>query len=274
MQRPGGLLLVVVLVVLAGCNVGGVDDGRSPVTPAAVPSDEPRATPNTADAGTVETLLAGHERALAGRSFTVELVLETNTTEAGSFRERQVVRRATVDGDRRLDRQSVTWFAPDGSGDPDVSVQYVEGDDHVTRRVDDGTVAYDVSAPLWSPASDQATATVRQLLAGGDLRVDRVRTTYGTRLVVETITPPAGWNTTRFYARLVVDDAGLVEQFDASYVRRVSGATVAVETSVDFDDVGETTVERPSWYDDARDATNATGQAARDSTTRVALTGS
>lgn len=265
MQRPGCLLLVVALVVLAGCNVGGVDEGRAPVTPAAVPSDKPRAAPSTAETGTVETLLARHERRLAGRSFSVELVLETNTTEADTFRERQVVRRAMVDGDRRLDRQSVTWFAPDGSGDPDVSVQYVEGDDHVTRRVDDGSVDFDVSASLWSPASDQATATVRQLLAGGEPTVDRVRTTGGRRLVVETTTPPAGWNTTRFYARLVVDDAGLVEQFDASYVRRVSGATVAVETSVDFHDVGETSVERPSWYGPARDdASNATARAALD----------
>ena len=80
MRRALGTVLVVVLVVLAGCSgvFGGGDGSTETVTPAAVPTDEatatpaPRLVPGVTKRGieSPRALVAAHQSFLQNRSFT------------------------------------------------------------------------------------------------------------------------------------------------------------------------------------------------------------
>lgn len=54
---------------------------------------------------------------------------------------------------------------------------------------------------------------------------------------------------------LVTED-GLIREYHIEYTGTVENATVQVERTTRFTELGETTVERPPWYDEAVDATD------------------
>ncbi|MFD1512588.1 DUF7537 family lipoprotein [Halomarina rubra] len=258
MQRAGVSLVLVVLVVLAGCSNAG--STAPAVTPAAVPDDEATATPQPArltaeSAADVDRVATAHRAATAGRSYTAHLSVRTVTTDAEGNRSRLLEGRALVEGsDRRLDSESVMWSIPGGEGHADVRERFVDGSARLTRHVQDGATEYAGAPDEWSTVTNRSLTRLVDLFAGDDATVERREGVDGTRFVVETTTPPPQWNVSSFDARLVVRESGLVERLDASYVRTVSGSVVAVETTVLYSAVGTTTVERPPWFDEARRA--------------------
>jgi len=57
----------------------------------------------------------------------------------------------------------------------------------------------------------------------------------------------------------LVSSGGIVHEHEFDYVAEVDGTRVTVTERVRYIDVGNTTVERPDWYEEAVAVTNATG---------------
>lgn len=254
----GGVALVAVLVVLAGCStLGGWSGGPATdvetVTAAPVPTSdqEPVGTPSptpvpangTADAyppgigpgGITDylTLLGAHWRALDGRSFTV--------VKYGSYADDEPV-------DQRVAVANDTTYLVVEDGSP---VQYVDPSG-TYDRLQNGRVIVSRTR-LFQYASFWYTG-LRYLSMNGT-RVERVEdgnVTYARLHMTEASSrvPPA---VTNYTATAFVRASGWIETVAVSYDRRVDGRTRHVAARWTYRRVGNTTVTKPDWVDRARE---------------------
>jgi hypothetical protein len=259
---------------------GGGTDRSEPaanVTPAPVPAvEKDRAlAPRLDEAGVTNasTLAAAHEAALRETSYTVR-TNRTRTDVNGTLRQRV---RATVrvgpNGSynaRYEFAQRPSWQATGGPAV--VRIGYFAGDGQAIQAVAlaNGTTQYEVL-----PA--ELAASIRRSLAGRGERYERLltgaktrvasRTTRGdTRLFgVEATDVMVGYfgsagprgDPRDATLSLLVDERGLVRRHWLTYAASTeTNATVRTTETVRYSDVGETTVERPPWYDAARRVMN------------------
>jgi len=245
MRRATATLCLVCCLVLAGCSGGGSGTAASPATadtPAATDDEAtdtgrdtttPTATPTDARAGAELTLepgarvdpgalAAAHAAALDGRSFSY-----VQRGPAGEY--------ATTVGESGL----IAERLPLGDGP-----QYGTTDT-VYRRdggESDGESVRHVARPRTRPARNGTTAVER--LATDLVVAETVARDGERRYVLETGVDPAEVPDRTEYARLVVDERGLVRNFSAGVVR---DETVAFEESFAVTDLGRASVAAPDW---------------------------
>lgn len=264
--------LVVSLVVLAGCSgfSGGPDPNTDTVTPAPLPTDSglpPGVEPDgVTDA---ETLAAAHGAVLSESSYTV---VSNRTVRAanGSIRSSLDVRlRLSAERNYHAD---VVVAGPDGTtiiGEPPTHGEYWADDEVYLRRqtIDNRTLygryneseAYVGTWRFWlgtvalelSPEHD-LRRTLRSFETriadreGG--RVHLVGTEVRSSAFVDRGDVETVENAT---LHAFATESGFVESYHVVYDATVDGESVRVRRSVRFAAVGNTTVERPPWYDEA-----------------------
>lgn len=248
-----GTLLVVALLLTAGCSQpltgdGGPDDTPT-VTPVPLADDGDRGAdelaPGVQPDGITDSarLLDAHAEALSNRSYTVRLSSRRETADTTAVSYDRVVR---VAADGRF-HYVLTTETPSGER----RVERWRGAETAAEAVtENGTTTY-------RRLEDPATPT---LLTSGDLRrlfvalpadVERVGERDGTAVHRVTGGPDDLPPLSNVTYEVEVTERGLIRAYEVRYdlAGRHPGTTVTVTATVT--DVGETTVERPPWVDGA-----------------------
>lgn len=271
------VVLAVALVALAGCS--GLVPGPEPTptaTPAPVPTVEslPPGVGHTGltDPGALAERHAAHLRE-AGFTLVTNRTVQDETgalrsafrTELGVTESRNYALNATARGPD----------APVFLGDPPASAQFWAKDGQYLQRRSAGnrtefgafqpSVHYLGAWRLWigSVALDQRpSADARSTLESFETEVEgrsSVRGQSRVHLVGQRLTSAAFvdehasiQNVRRGELRAVVTRSGFVVAYGVWYTGTTEdGETVRVSRIVRYLDVGNTTIERPSWYDEA-----------------------
>ena len=270
-------VVVVVLVVLAGCNgvLDGGDGSTATVTPAAVPTDRPTATAHPALAPGLtrrgiedpEALLAAHADALDGRSFTTR----SNTTV--EFPNGSVAARGT----------STTYAGPsgeavrlvldrNGTDEPTrIEAWQRDGELLVNRTYTNGTTTYDrIAVGGQQRIGTYGAGSLEYLFDSTSLAGTSVaeRARNGTPVyVVRGRTEGQLMDGTTF--RLVVDSDGRIQRYRVTRATFAGNESATATTVVTYDDVGTTPPpERPAWVDTARERTTTVPGAVTTTATR------
>lgn len=278
-----------------GGSSEGARDASTGVTPAPVPTVEGTATPGprvapglTATRVTnASALAAAHEGVLENTSVTIRRVTtyrygsgaiarrETVTTRIGpdSRRLRIVERRGAVSEGGEAGETGETTTGTNGEGI--VQEGYWFGANRSARALThaNGTTTYGTNPPKNLTRSRRTiigteATRLRALASGFETRVRPAGNESDGRYRVASTGVKSGPGLTERVGfvpvssfRLVVDSGGFVEEY--RLVRRLSvgrrGKPTEIVTRVRYTDVGETTVERPPWYDDATNASASVG---------------
>jgi hypothetical protein len=286
------LPLIVALVVLAGC--GGVlgDDGGSSdvetVTPAPVPTDEPTPTPVPQLAPgltgqgieNASALAAAHEAALRNRSFTSWTNYTIRYRNGTLYRRSNASVRVAGGGRGRVlaeykygqERANESRFAR-----YDIWI----GDERAVSALTytNGTTTYRNETSVFvtprvftriaglgatkNPFNGSETRIIGKTMRNG---IERYRVAIREPSVLPRLpglersqSRVDGTEWTLINATAVIDANGLVREFDMTYAAETeSGGDVEVTYTVRRSAIGNTTTERPPWYDEAVAATNAT----------------
>ncbi|MFC7068353.1 DUF7537 family lipoprotein [Halobaculum lipolyticum] len=233
---------VALLVVLAGCTGGG-----------GAPYEEPPSA---------EQVEAGHEEALrdAG-SYTYTQSVRVN----GSFVDVTSNTTAAVE----LDPETYRWRQETGDGSLEI---YAPADDRPYVRTQAGsTIRYEradndsvpnASAVATVPLSDLSEGF--DFTANGTAQVDGERTyLYEANLSTlnESAVGPIGEafadaDATEATVDVYVRSDGLVKRVDWTFVVEGFGEPTRLSLTLAYEDVGSTTVEEPSWLEEAQSATS------------------
>ena len=273
-------VVAVVVVVLAGCSgvALGPDSGSDTetVTPVAVPTDSGFA-PGLGPSGVadVSTLAASHGGALEGTSFTV-LTNRTVRWPNGSIRSRMNVKlRLSESRSFHADVSVRGTDAPVVIGEPPTAAEYWANDEVYLRRqvIDNrtefsryrseeeyvgtwrfwlGTIALDIG-----PSTD-----LRRTIGSYDTRIAGERTldgetvvhVTGTRVTSERFVDDQSdaFGVSNATLHAFVTESGFVQSYYVVYEATLpDDSRVTVRRAVRFRDVGSTTIDRPSWYDEA-----------------------
>lgn len=281
MRRARGAVLpalVALVVLLSGCSgvgSGGTGAQSSTMTPVEVPDVTPAPTPTgdadrwlapgLTDRGVEGAWLLGraHEAVLANTSYTSRTV-ETTRYANGTVRGRI---RTTV---RATPGAFTTVSIPTGTHAraypfPDaerVEVYGVDGRLHFAVTDADGTWYFsfdraDAGVPsLYALLSSVETHTAGTVARNGTT-LYRVRATGladTRRFAVAVGVAANGYEASavgNVSLRALVDSRGLVREYELDYTLRRDGPDLRVTRRVRYTDLGETSVQRPSWYDEA-----------------------
>ncbi|WP_123533482.1 DUF7537 family lipoprotein [Halosimplex salinum] len=272
--------VVVVLVVLAGCSgiVPGPDPDSGPetVTPAPVPTDE-GFPPGIGPSGVTDSsaLAVAHAAALDGNAYTL-LSNRTVRRPNGSIRSVLAVE-LELSPSRRY-HVDVSVRGPDAPvviGEPPTRAEYWADDETYLRRqvIDNrteysrydasedyvgtwrfwlGTVALDIGpeADLRRTLDSFRTSVAERTTDDGRELVHIVGTATRSDEFVDDQSDAGAVTNATLHA--FVTESGFVESYHVVYdAERADGSVVRVRRSVRFREVGSTTVDRPSWYDEA-----------------------
>ncbi|QPV63357.1 hypothetical protein I7X12_01600 [Halosimplex litoreum] len=270
--------LVALLVVLAGCSAFAPGTDRPTVTSAPVPTDSGLAPGVEPNGMTDAAALAGAHAATLGNSSYTLVTNRTVRAANGSLRSVLTVRLALSAGPSRDYHARVSVDGPAAplvTGEPPERAEYWANDEVYLRRriVDDRTMysryddtdAYVGTWSFWlgTAALDLGPeAEVRSTLEEFETRVaddsrdrdrDRVHL-VGTAAGSDEFVDDPGEIERVENATLhaFVAESGFVRSYHVVYDATLdAGDRVRVRRSVRFERVGTTTVERPSWYDEA-----------------------
>jgi hypothetical protein len=276
-------LLLCVLLVLSGCSALLDADTPTPtpgVTPAPVPADAVVA-PGLSPEGVVEpaVLADAHATAITDESFVLTAERTVRYTNGSLHSNLRV--RVAVDADRTYLATAATDGpeAPVFLGQPPANATYWSNSSVFVRKLTrDGRTTYnDFDAPgsgagtrsYWTdtvPFGGEG-ASARSFYGGlfaavpvevtDDPDSEAAYRLSGSGLVGNT-TAFSGEVTNVSDVRLVasVTERGLVSSLSLRYAGEVDGAPVEVTRTVAYEGVGETTVERPDWFERAVGAQN------------------
>ncbi|WP_114576519.1 hypothetical protein [Saliphagus sp. LR7] len=269
--------LVVLLVSLAGCSglsdEGGPPDREpygvdEPVNPSIEDGSEGLLLGLTTEGVTnPDALFEGHHEAIADTPYTIETeTVYVTETENGTVR--QVIEGETyVDPEAGVALESNRQYT-EGNGSegafPDQRNRTVErwfGTETLARtESENGRVGYPYMGWSYEPMEWVAGTLLGALeTVGNTTTVGAVEAEDGRYYVVEGRGNRSeefdGTSRVRIVdVRALVRDDGLIRQVVSERaVERTDGRTV-VDSSVEVTGVGETSVERPAWYDDALEA--------------------
>ncbi|ELZ23203.1 hypothetical protein C475_16179 [Halosimplex carlsbadense 2-9-1] len=269
-------IAVALLVVLAGCSALAPGTDRPTVTPAPAPTDSPL-PPGVESSGVTgaSALAAAHAAALGNSSYTL-VTNRTVRTANGSLRSALIVRLALSPGPSRDYHARVSVDGPAAPlviGEPPTRAEYWANDEvYLRRRTVDDRTAYsryddtDAYVGTWSfwlgtAALDLGPETdLRSTLRGFETRVaadsperERVHLVGTTARSDEFVDDPAEVERVENATlHAFVTESGFVESYHVVYDATLDdGERVRVRRSVRFEGVGTTTVDRPSWYDEA-----------------------
>ncbi|WP_178915954.1 hypothetical protein [Natronomonas gomsonensis] len=271
-------LLVALLVVLAGCSglpVGQPAESTETVTPVPERSLAPSYPPGVTDRGVEapDATASAHVDRLAETSYTLtsNRTVRTNGTLDSFFSVR-----VDLDDERNYHAKART-DGPDGPeflGRPPATAEFWSGEEtHIRKLTRDGETTYDEieSGPgrvstwrYWTrtaPFGDRQGSvfrTVRDVVGSFTWRVDSEGTGDMTQYRLEadeyasTAFAPSEVTAVRnASASATVSQSGLVRSIHMRYVGTIDGETVVVERTIRWENVGNTSVERPPWYDRA-----------------------
>ena len=252
-MRRNALLLIAIgcLVALAGCTgslPGGADGADGPT------EDDLTYPDGVSENGTnVSALADGHAEALNESSFSLAVDSTQNTSMGNQSLE--VI--AAVSADRENVRANVT-----GGGQR--TTLYLTESQRYTRMATGNDTVYDVSERQSSgmqlvPSSYSGAAYLEQFAVqtGANFTPSGVSEVDGTPVVV---LRADGGNIseetplTSYDATILVDEDGVVRSFDVTAEAEQDGETSTVSFSMNVTDVNDTSVEEPSWLDEARNS--------------------
>jgi len=276
-RRVHFVLLVVAVVALAGCSggspgattTGAVGTDASSETTPADGSDQALQTsdeaiesfsyPEGASPDGIEdldTLLNEHSDALSGSSFTLN---GSTTLSAGM--------------DDEYDSAPIDYVVEYDAADNEVLTALTGGESGTLTSYSDGSTKYfrvenESGTELGTaepgdriaegaPGNVTGEGVLRTVLERGNFEATGVMTRDGTELVQYNLTElttdqdlDVGERT--FEGYLLVDSDGVIHEADISVtVESESGFTFTDESHVEFTDIGNTTVEEPSWTSNA-----------------------
>jgi hypothetical protein len=271
------VILVVAVVALAGCSGGSPGatttgaagtDASSEATPAdgseqaLQTSDEAIESfsyPEGASPDGIEdldTLLTEHSDALSGSSFTLN---GSTTLSASTDAESDSAPINYIVEYDAADNEALTTLT---GGERGTLTAYSDGSTKYFRIENESGTEYGTADPGdriadTGPGNVTGEGVLRAILERGTFEATGVLTRDGTELVRYNLTElttdqdiDVGERT--FEGSLLIDSDGVIHEADISVsVESESGFTFADESHVEFTDIGNTTVEEPSWTSDA-----------------------
>ncbi|KAA9399089.1 hypothetical protein Har1130_12850 [Haloarcula sp. CBA1130] len=275
----GWQLLVITVVLTAGCGGFGfsdADDSSTPVTPAPVPTGSVTPYPvGVGSTGVTSPSLLGsaHGDRLNGTGYTLTMN-RTVRYANGSLRSHLRVRVALDANRTHLANISVRGHAaPVLLGRPPATASFwSDGDTYLRRLVRDNQTVYneydppDSYAGTWrywvhsAALNGRPAADVTRTVAPFNTRTLQSQQSNGTVYVIRgdrlrDNTTSTAW-ASRENATLVahVTRSGLVRDYRTAYTTTEGGEPVTVTRTVRFTAVGNTTVGPPPWRDRAQSA--------------------
>jgi hypothetical protein len=277
MQKSIPAVLLVAAVVLAGCNglaFGGDETPARTVTPAAVPTDEPTPTPvpqlapGLTGQGVTNAFALGeaHVAALDDISYTMQENFSVTYQNGTDYRQRGVVAQLAANDSRYYVSRST--LGPQIYEDGTVVYSVWSNGSRVIRaqRVNRSTtysmprgVDREPVRPrqLINPANREQ---IYRLFGSVETRVTDREQRNGTmvyRVEATNVTNPTAFerfkrqNPENFSMVAHIDSEGLVREYRLNYTATVNGSPVRVNRRARYTNLGNTTVERPPWYDEA-----------------------
>lgn len=278
-----GVVAVVSLIFLAGCGgfLGGGPSGEPTETVTSTPVDENGPAPGTEGLdGTA--LVESHTATLAEQSFTTSLSFELASERNGTERSVFVNRSVAVDRDSGRVRSVGELVQADGdslttttyTADGETAEERVLSQDGETRteyRYDTEPYDGDVQPVNESEVVDRALlraigTDIDWTYAGTDtvdgetvarFEASGVENVSGFSAGDAATDGDVGSNVSAdsndtVEAAVLVDGDGVVRQFEYTLVTEQDGVPVRLSLTVDVTGVGQTTVDEPSWLDEAR----------------------
>lgn len=275
-----GLWSVVVLVTLAGCG-GIAGPGATPTateTPAPVPTADPSDVtfvPGVTGGGVVAptALARSHERYLANRSYA--LAVNRTVRYANGTLRSQVVTRVRLARNRTY-HTDIRVAGPHATlviGEAPARASFWSNGSLYLRKFTRGNeTVYNAFEPVGGAGTwtfwvhffvleGSASADVEALFDAVRTRVvDRTTVdghrqvrvaSVGTHRSTAFVDIDAARNVRDVRVRATVDERGFVRRYEVRYTATVDGDPVRVVRTVEYTGVGETTVARPPWYEDA-----------------------
>jgi hypothetical protein len=269
------LALIAVAVLLAGCPAIGPQGG---VTPAPTPESAPEAVPYPPGlgpwgVGDSAGLASAHRDALNSTAYTLVSTRRIVAPNDSLRSLLSVTVRLSADRDYRVAVRTAGTDGPLLLGRPPARGAYwSNGSVYVRALTRNNETAYNQFRP-----PDAFTGTWRYWRStaafggAGGFDYETFRTTFGA--IGTELVRTSESNGTRLYhlegdtarrsefakvgsgpvrnvtLRATISESGLVRQFHLQYERRVDGEWVTVTWNLTYENVGSTTVERPSWFD-------------------------
>lgn len=269
MYRPILVGVVVLSLCFAGCNgiSFGSETPTETLTPAAVPTDEPTPTPvpqlapGLTEGGVTNpfALAGAHTTALNDTSY----VFHENTTVRyvnGTIADSSMIRTAF---EATTNRFHIVQNETSSIGSRNVSL-WSNGEGILVAQTSNDTTSYNVLRNTENDARrflsfGTSDERIGRLFSAVETRVtDRERRNGTTLYRVEaTDITNRGvfeneWQNPRNITLVAyIGSQGLVREYHVTYAATLDGAPVRVERHVRYTAIGNTTVERPPWYDAA-----------------------
>ncbi|WP_323192726.1 hypothetical protein [Halostella sp. PRR32] len=264
-KRILGILAVVVLVSTAGC--AGVlgsddDDGDDETTQKTVGLDDVTYPDGAAEDGfdNATAVADTHRSALSNASYALELSQES--AEGNQSQQYDYTVRSNNES-KRMVGSTTSVQEMEGSNDPfEIRSVLYENDTHQHRNVTRNGGSPQVSVresrtPFAASHESQTNANlVQNLIAAGNYSATEAVQRNGTTLVRYELnefngTAGSDLNVSNAEGYILVSEAGVVYEAQVS-IEGTSGGT-ELSSAIEFEvtQVGDVTVERPSWVDDA-----------------------
>lgn len=256
MRRQFLTVAVVALLIVSGCSALDLSGSAAePDSGDALDSDGPTYEEPVDGA----TVAENHEAAIADAgSFTL---VSTTSQSRGD-------RTQTLNATVAVNYDSGALLSTQSAGSQAIST-YVLSDGTAYQRSESSQGTQYRQAPRAANASVYASGQIESLATAFTFSHVGTETVEGTETEVyeasgaEDLNESArafqsidAENVTSLESRLYVTDDGLVKRFEYELRMDSAGTEAAVDVTQTYSEIGETTVEEPSWLDDAR--TNTT----------------
>lgn len=252
-RRALQLIAVSCLVALAGCS-GALPGGAGEAT-----LEDASYPEGVSDNGTdLDALSNAHAEALNESSLTLTLDVTQNSSTANQ----SMSMNAAVGPDRDNVRINV-------SGADQTMATYTTAEKRYLRIATGDSTDYRAAERTNErlkllPASYSGTSYLDRF--GGQVQANftptDVREVDGTTLIVlqadgSNVSAPEGTNITDYNATILVDEQGVIHQFEATAQTEQDDISARSSVTMTISDVNETTVTEPAWLDDAKNQTES-----------------
>jgi hypothetical protein len=260
LDHPLAAVMMVLVLVLAGCSMPTTSTDASPTRTAPTASAASTTTPSpppgisTDGIEDLPALIGAHTDALRGTTFTVrtqtvQTAVESNYTivveQTGRYNATAPLR-----GQTTLE-STVRGDLPETAVSPPARRRaYRIGERAAVRTTRNGTVTTRRVAPYDSPvklSGAMARATLRTLSERNATTVEQVRANGTVLYRVQAQLPPSQFRRNASLEALVTE-SGLVTEVMTRRTLEFRSGTTRIERTVKYADVGETTVRTPAWF--------------------------
>lgn len=266
MNRSIPAVLLALSLVLAGCNglvLGGKETPRQTLTPAPEPTPKPTPTPvpqlapGLTGKGVTDAfaLAEAHAAILENTSYTVHVNFTIQYVNGTVYRHATTRTQYGPSDSQFYLVTNVSGVRETGG----ISI-WSNGERTLVARIHNNSTTYRVfqNGNLAPPQS--SNGWIIRLFSSTETRVIGHSTRNGTtlyRVVATAVTNPAAFNRIRWQnprnltLRTLISSRGFVREYHLTYTATRHNSTVHIHKRVRYTDIGNTTIERPPWYDEA-----------------------